>query len=676
MRRGVCPPRPFPGSYSAAIVREEERYAKLTVTKRLARPRNQGVPVTSPFPVAPAAPGAATPAGETPAGDTAMVIERDVPVPADDGTVLRADVFRPAGRGRYPVLLSYGPYAKGLAFQDGYADQWRLMTAQHPDVTRGSSSVHQNWETADPERWVPDGYACVRVDSRGAGRSPGMLEPFSPRETRDLHDCIEWAGRQPWSTGRVGLNGISYYAMNQWTVAGLAPPHLAAICVWEGAADFYRDATHHGGILCTFCASWYGKQVTVVQHGTGERGPRSQVTGEPVAGPETLSAAALAAARVDFGAQIRSRPLDGEFYRQRSADYAAITVPLLSAANWGGQGLHSRGNFEGFTQAASARKWLEVHGGEHWTHFYTDYGVDLQKRFFACFLHGDDSGWRDQPPVQLQVRTLDGFRPRAEQEWPLARTQWQRLYLRPGHRSLETGPPAADEHASYAADGDGLTFRTPPLAAEALQQSLLQRRQRGDIGFLPQPGDVGVAADGAGRGAGRVDQDAVEAFAALSPLPLGGVGHHGLGFQRQPRQIVAQPRHAARRTVDRGDARAGVRELRGLAARRGAEIGDGLAGDVAEQARRQRGGGVLHPPMAFGEARQHRHRALQQRAHRSRRQRFAVQARRPLLGIGLHGDIERRLVADRDRRCRARRPRRNGRSSAPAATAEHRASAT
>jgi len=396
-----------------------------------------------------------------------MVIERDVPVPADDGTVLRADVFRPAGRGRYPVLLSYGPYAKGLAFQDGYADQWRLMTAQHPDVTRGSSSVHQNWETADPERWVPDGYACVRVDSRGAGRSPGMLEPFSPRETRDLHDCIEWAGRQPWSTGRVGLNGISYYAMNQWTVAGLAPPHLAAICVWEGAADFYRDATHHGGILCTFCANWYGKQVTVVQHGTGERGPRSRVTGEPVAGPETLSEAALAAARVDFGAQIRSRPLDGEFYRQRSADYAAITVPLLSAANWGGQGLHSRGNFEGFTQAASARKWLEVHGGEHWTHFYTDYGVDLQKRFFACFLHGDDSGWRDQSSVQLQVRTLDGFRQRAEQEWPLARTQWQRLYLRPGHRSLETGPPAADEHASYAADGDGLTFRTPPLAAEA-----------------------------------------------------------------------------------------------------------------------------------------------------------------------------------------------------------------
>ena len=411
--------------------------------------------------------GPAAPAGPAdPAGAADMVIERDVPVPVDDGVVLRADVFRPPGPGRHPVLLSYGPYAKGLAFQDGYADQWRLMVSQHPEVARGTSAAQQNWEVVDPEKWVPDGYACVRVDSRGAGRSPGILAPYSPRETRDLYECIEWAAGQPWSTGKVGLAGISYYAMNQWHVAALQPPHLAAICVWEGAADFYRDATHHGGILSTFWRNWYDKQVTVVQHGRGERGPRSQVTGEPVAGPETLSEADLAAARVPFGEQIGSRPLDGEFYRQRSADYAAITVPLLSAANWGGQGLHTRGNFEGFSRAGSARKWLEVHGLEHWTHFYTDYGTDLQKRFFACFLHGDDGGWRDQPPVQLQVRTLDGFIQRGEQEWPLARTQWQRLYLRPAQGALDTAPPPADERASYAAAGDGITFTAPPLTAD------------------------------------------------------------------------------------------------------------------------------------------------------------------------------------------------------------------
>ena len=395
-----------------------------------------------------------------------MRIERDVPVSAGDGVVLRADVFRPDGPGRYPVILSYGPYAKGLAFQEGYADQWRLMTEEHPDVARGSSNIHQNWEVVDPEKWVPDGYACVRVDSRGAGRSPGLLDPFSRRETQDLYECIEWAAAQPWSTGKIGLNGISYYAMNQWHVAALHPPHLAAMCVWEGAADFYRDGTHHGGILSSFWENWYGKQVTVVQHGVGERGPRSPVTGEPVAGPETLTDAELPAARVPFGDQIRSHPLDDEFHRARSADWGQITVPFLTAANWGGQGLHTRGNFEGFTQAAAPRKWLEVHGLEHWTHFYTDYGVDLQKRFFACFLHGDDSGWRDQPPVQLQVRRVDGFTQRAEQEWPLARTVWRRLHLRPGSGELSEDAGAGQECRSYRADSEGVTFTAPPAERE------------------------------------------------------------------------------------------------------------------------------------------------------------------------------------------------------------------
>ncbi len=395
-----------------------------------------------------------------------MIAEWDVPVPMDDGVQLRADVFRPDGTTRHPVILSCGPYAKGLAFQDGYPDQWRIMTREHPDVVTGSSGLYQNWEVADPEKWVPDGYACVRVDSRGAGRSPGRLDPFSPRETRDLYEGIEWAARQPWSNGKVGLAGISYYAMNQWQVAGLQPPHLAAMCAWEGAADFYRDATHHGGILSTFWENWYPRQVITVQHGAGERGWRSRITGELAAGPDTFSDDELERGRADFGAQIRDHPLDDDFYRSRSADWARISVPLLSAANWGGQGLHSRGNFEGFTQAASPLKWLEVHGLEHWTHFYTRYGLDLQKRFFACFLQGDEAAWRAQPPVQLQVRTIDGFLERAEQEWPLARTQWTRLYLSAGHSELSTDRADTEQRVSYRADSEGVTFTAPPLTQQ------------------------------------------------------------------------------------------------------------------------------------------------------------------------------------------------------------------
>src|SRR5450756_718313 len=94
--------------------------------------------------------------------------------------------------------------------------------------------------------------------------------------SKDYHDCIEWAGVQAWSNGKVGLSGVSYYAMNQWQVASLQPPHLAAMCMWEGAADWYRDSTHHGGIKSTFWDVWYPVQVTTIQYGLGERGYRSK----------------------------------------------------------------------------------------------------------------------------------------------------------------------------------------------------------------------------------------------------------------------------------------------------------------------------------------------------------------------------------------------------------------
>ena len=395
-----------------------------------------------------------------------MLIEWDVGIEVDDGLVLRADVFRPKAEGKWPVLLTYGPYAKGLAFQQGYPSAWQRMIANHPDVAHGSTNKYQNWEVVDPEKWVPHGYVCVRVDSRGTGRSPGYIDHFSPRETRDFYHCIEWAGVQNWSNGRVGLNGVSYYGINQWLVASMQPPHLAAMCIWEGAADWYRDMTHHGGILSTFWAHWYDMQVKTVQHGLGNRGPRSRATGNLVCGPMTFSDGELAANRCDFGREILAHPLEDEYHKTRSADWSKVTVPFLSAANWGGQGLHSRGNFEGFVRAASTRKWLEVHGIEHWTHFYTDYGRTLQKRFFDCFLKGEDNGWRRQPPVLLEVRHVDRFESREEREWPLARTRWTKFYLDLAAGALVAESCGQTAKQSFDAMGDGVTFLSRPLVAE------------------------------------------------------------------------------------------------------------------------------------------------------------------------------------------------------------------
>ncbi len=393
-----------------------------------------------------------------------MRIEWDVPISMDDGVVLRADVFRPLDDGRYPAIVSYGPYAKGLSFQIAYAPQWDRMVQEHPDVARGSSNKYQNWEVVDPEKWVPDGYVCVRVDSRGAGRSPGMLDLWSPRETKDFRDCIEWAGVQSWSNGKVGLAGISYYAMNQYQVAALRPEHLAAICPWEGASDWYREMSYHGGIRCQFASRWFPLQISNVQHGLGERGHFNLINGEPVAGPETLSPEELAANRSDFAAEIANRPLVDEWYESRNPDWSKVSVPMLSAANWGGQGLHPRGNIEAFTQAASHQKWLEVHGLEHWTHFYTDYGVGLQKRFFGHFLKGEDNGWDSQSRVHLNIRHTNGtFVERAENEWPLARTDWTKYYLDAGERTLSANAPVAPHQVAYPGKGKGVIFMTAPL---------------------------------------------------------------------------------------------------------------------------------------------------------------------------------------------------------------------
>jgi predicted acyl esterase len=236
------------------------------------------------------------------------------------------------------------------------------------------------------------------------------------------------------------------------------------LCIWEGSSDYYRELARHGGILCDFLNSWYPRQVASVQHGVGSRGAKSVVTGELVAGPETLPSEELAKARADTPAEAKRRPLRDDYYAARTADFARIEAPLLSAGNWGGVGLHTRGNFEGWLRAGSAQKWLEVHGDTHFTHFYSEYGEALQKRFFGHFLKGEDTGWSKQPRVALNIRHPgEKFVLRAENEWPLARTQWTKYFLQPDGQSLGPDEPKDGTTLSYETTGDGITFSTPPL---------------------------------------------------------------------------------------------------------------------------------------------------------------------------------------------------------------------
>lgn len=393
-----------------------------------------------------------------------MHIEWDVPIRLADGIIIRADIFRPIAQGQYPAILTYGPYAKGLPFQVGYKTAWTRMITAYPEVAEGTSNKYQSWELVDPEKWVPDGYACVRIDSRGAGCSEGFLDVWSALEAQDQYECIEWTAAQPWCNGKVGLNGISYYAMNQWQTAALQPPHLTAMCAWEGASDYYRELCRHGGILSDFLDGWYLNQVKSVQYGVGSRAKINPNNGRSVAGDITLSDAELAANRAETHLDAQNHELLDDFYKQRIPDYSKIKTPLLSAANWGGIGLHPRGNFEGFLQSASEQKWLEVHGDTHFSHFYSNYGLALQKKFFGHFLKGEDTGWANMPKIQLNIRHPgEKFVLRGEDDWPLARTKWTQYYLQPDGKTLSTDKPKVNHSTPYHTRSDGLSFSSGPL---------------------------------------------------------------------------------------------------------------------------------------------------------------------------------------------------------------------
>ena len=124
----------------------------------------------------------------------------------------------PAGRdGHYPVILTYGPYAKGLAFQDGYPSAWERMAESIPTSPPARRTYTSSGRWSIPRNGCrTTTLACASIHA-AAGCSPGKVDPFSPRETKDFYDCIEWAGVQPWSNGKIGLNGISYYGSTSGT---------------------------------------------------------------------------------------------------------------------------------------------------------------------------------------------------------------------------------------------------------------------------------------------------------------------------------------------------------------------------------------------------------------------------------------------------------------------------
>jgi hypothetical protein len=329
-----------------------------------------------------------------------MNLQRDVEIPMRDGTRLRADVFRPKARGRYPAIINIGIYQKDKVWIP-------------PDDLEEKANPYLNWETANPTWWTPRGYALVRVDSRGSGKSPGRTDPWSPGEARDFYDAIEWVGRQPWCNARVGASGISYYAITQWLVANLRPPALKAMIPWEGAADMYRDFAYHGGIFSFgFAVNWFHNHMANHLLGTPQE-----------TSPDAFSS--------NWIWEYLRNNLDGDWYGGRRARWEDIQVPFFSAGNWSGMGLHLRGNSEAYLRSPVRHKRLRIHAGTHFHPFHSEEGRKDQLRWFDYWLKGENNGVLREPPVKLQIRKggVGNYEWRHEREWPLKRTKWTKFYL-------------------------------------------------------------------------------------------------------------------------------------------------------------------------------------------------------------------------------------------------------
>ena len=345
---------------------------------------------------------------------TNVRFERDVTVTVRDGTILRVNVFRPAAVGRYPVIMCAHPYGKD-AFSRPRRFGFAPTFLRHPAPY--SVSAWTSWEAPDPVYWTAHGYAVVNCDLRGFHRSDGTGTVLSEQEAEDYYDLIEWAGVQPWSNGKVGLNGVSYLAISQYKVAALHPPHLAAICPWEGFSDWYRDFARPGGIREDgFMRIW---SAGLQRQGRTDENPRADQL---------------------------AHPLHDDWWAARMPNLAQITVPILICGSFSDHCLHSRGAFRAFERVGSRQRWLYTHRGGKWSTYYSEDALRFQRRFFDHFLKGVANGMQQAPPVRLEVRadrdTIHEVR--GEPSWPLPTTHWTALMLHPDGRLAPTAAVRPD----------------------------------------------------------------------------------------------------------------------------------------------------------------------------------------------------------------------------------------
>ena len=401
-----------------------------------------------------------------------VIRERNVMVPMRDGVRLATDIYRPDSPGRFPALVTRGPYGK-----DGYAD----------------NQEHSIWFF--PQR----GYVVVSQDCRARFDSEGDYYDPLFQEGQDGYDTVEWAARQPWCNGRVATTGQSYLGATQYTLAaGPRPPHLTCMAPVSASADFHQSWVYHTG-----GAMEWGWMVPYAIHkgrNTLVRAGREDLLAqmdEYVLPPDNF-------AQPLTDAWFRHLPLrdwidrlketapyfheyfdeekDGPYWSRINLMRQAhkISLPMFHVSSW--YDIFLEGALNGYqalrdrAATAEARRSQRLLVGP-WAHIrpYTaptsgdtgdiDFGpearIELHEhllRWFDYWLKDIETGLLDEPPVSIFV--MGENRWRAESDWPLARTHYTKWYLHSGGSAntldgdgtLSTNPPTEEPFDVYSYD--------------------------------------------------------------------------------------------------------------------------------------------------------------------------------------------------------------------------------
>jgi putative CocE/NonD family hydrolase len=378
--------------------------------------------------------------------------EKDIFIVMRDGTRIAANIYRPDAEGKFPALLSYSFYGKDI-------QKLPIPKGTPIDFRSGNGGI----EAGNSEYFVSRGYVHLIADARGTGFSDGGFRLFSRKDQEDGYDLVEWIARQPWCSGNVGMLGMSSFAMIQYLVAALNPPHLKAIFPFEGSTDIYRAFGYHGGILDfgMFFQWWHHIPAHTMEPLDVSKAELKRMVEEAksngdIQGNPNVYISVVWPENNPIMFDFAIHPHDGQYYWERSAytKFDKIKIPTYCLSRWTTWLIHLPGAFSAY-QGINAPKKLMIglpEAGEKEKYEFSvgrpwNEGHDIILRWYDHWLKGIDTGVMDEPPISILIQGIDKWH--HENEWPLARTKWTKFYLRQGGRLTEAPPTSSEEPDSF-----------------------------------------------------------------------------------------------------------------------------------------------------------------------------------------------------------------------------------